>query len=121
MPLELLWEVRTPTFQLLAALVARTYDTVRYEQVASAQLNASRTDPLVRQSLHRAVADLARRVDHLEARSVDQISLVLRDGRTVVWGSADQSAEKAKVLQALLGFDAQQYDVSVPGRPTTSG
>lgn len=36
-----------PTFQLLAALVARTYDTVRYEQVASAQLNASRTDPLV--------------------------------------------------------------------------
>jgi len=66
-------------------------------------------------------SDLARRVDHLEARSVDQISLVLRDGRTVVWGSADQSAEKAKVLQALLGFDAQQYDVSVPGRPTTSG
>ena len=44
-PLELLWEVRTPTFQLLAALVARTYDNVRYEQVASAQLNASRTDP----------------------------------------------------------------------------
>ena len=66
-------------------------------------------------------SDLARRVDHLEARSVDQISLVLRDGRTVVWGSADQSAEKATVLQALLGYDAQTYDVSVPGRPTTSG
>ena len=65
--------------------------------------------------------DLARRVDHLEARSVDQISLVLRDGRTVVWGSADQSAEKAEVLQALLGYVAQTYDVSVPGRPTTSG
>lgn len=62
-PLELLWEVRTPTFQLLAALVARTYDTVRFEQVASAQLSASRTDPLVRESLHRAVADLGRRVN----------------------------------------------------------
>ncbi|MEZ5383085.1 MAG: hypothetical protein R2754_14980 [Microthrixaceae bacterium] len=62
-PLELLWEVRTPTFELLAALVARTYDTVRYEQVASAQLGASRTDPLVRESFRRAVSDLSRRVD----------------------------------------------------------
>lgn len=62
-PLELLWEVRTPTFQLLAALVARTYDTVRFGQVAGAQLSASRTDPLVRESLHRAIAELGRLVD----------------------------------------------------------
>lgn len=65
--------------------------------------------------------DLARRVDYLEARSVDQISLVLRDGRTVAWGSADQSAQKAAVLESLLGVDADAYDVSVPGRPTTRG
>lgn len=64
-------------------------------------------------------ADLLRRVDHLQAQSIDQIRLVLRDGRVVVWGSADQSAEKAKVLTDLLSFDAEQYDVSVPSRPAT--
>ncbi len=64
-------------------------------------------------------ADMARRVDHVEAQSVDQITLVLRDGRTVVWGSADQSAQKAQVLEKLLTYDAQTYDVSVPSRPTT--
>ena len=33
---------------------------------------------------------------------MDQISLVLRDGRTVVWGSADESDLKAEVLAVLL-------------------
>ncbi len=63
---------------------------------------------------------LTRRVAHVEAVTVDQISLVLRDGRTVVWGSAEESDEKAKVLGPLLGVDAKTYDVSVPGQPTTS-
>ncbi|HQR25795.1 MAG TPA: FtsQ-type POTRA domain-containing protein [Nocardioides sp.] len=66
-------------------------------------------------------AELARRVDHLEVESVDQIRLVLRDGRSVVWGSAADSAEKARVLLALLAHPAQEYDVSVPGQPTTRG
>lgn len=72
-PLELLWEVRTPTFQLLAALVARTYDTVRFEQVAGAQLSASRTDPLVRESLRRSIADLARRVDPVTGATTGEL------------------------------------------------
>jgi cell division protein FtsQ len=54
-------------------------------------------------------------------QTVDQISLVLRDGRTVVWGSADESGLKAKVLAVLLRQRAQTYDVSVPGQPTTAG
>ena len=60
-------------------------------------------------------------VDHLEVETVDQIKLVLRDGRVVLWGNAEQSGEKAEVLAALLTRDAQVYDVSVPGSPTTSG
>ena len=53
---------------------------------------------------------------------MDRISLVLRDGRVVVWGSAEQSEDKAAVLAALLrARDAQRYDVSVPGQPVTSG
>lgn len=63
--------------------------------------------------------DLGPRVDHVSVASVDQIELVLRDGRTVVWGSAEESARKAEVLAVLLGQPARTYDVSVPGNPTT--
>lgn len=59
-------------------------------------------------------------VDHLEVESVDQITLVLRDNRIVLWGNAEQSGEKAEVLAALLSREAKVYDVSVPGSPTTS-
>lgn len=62
---------------------------------------------------------LARRVEYLAVVTVDQITLVLRDGRQVVWGSAEESAAKAEVLTALLGEPAEVYDVSVPGQPTT--
>ncbi|MBB6626339.1 FtsQ-type POTRA domain-containing protein [Nocardioides sp. KIGAM211] len=64
---------------------------------------------------------LAGTVDHVEVATVDQITLVLEDGRTVEWGSADESAQKAEVIAALLKRPAQTYDVSVPGQPTTSG
>ena len=63
--------------------------------------------------------DLGPRVDHVSVASVDQIELVLRDGRTVVWGSAEESEQKAEVLAVLLGQQARTYDVSVPGNPTT--
>jgi cell division protein FtsQ len=60
-------------------------------------------------------------VDHVQVTTVDQISLVLKDGRTVVWGSADQSDTKADVLAVLLStVQASQYDVSVPSKPTTT-
>lgn len=66
-------------------------------------------------------ADLADRVDHVEVETVDRIALVLRDQRRVEWGSAEESAEKAGVLAALLqAREAKVYDVSVPGQPVTS-
>lgn len=60
-------------------------------------------------------------VDHLELVSVDEINLVLRDGREVRWGSAEASEQKSEVLVVLLVENAQVYDVSVPSQPTTSG
>jgi cell division protein FtsQ len=64
--------------------------------------------------------DLTLIVDHVQVTTVDQISLVLKDGRTVVWGSADESDTKADVLATLLAtVQAQVYDVSVPSKPTT--
>ena len=64
-------------------------------------------------------SEVADRVAHIQVETIDQISLVLRDGRTVVWGSADQSDDKARVLGVLLQQRATTYDVSVPGQPTT--
>jgi cell division protein FtsQ len=62
--------------------------------------------------------DLAGKVDHIAVETVDSISLELRNGRTVFWGSAAESASKAKVLDVLLRRKASVYDVSVPGQPT---
>lgn len=63
----------------------------------------------------------ARRVASIQVATVDEITLSLRDGGTVVWGSAEDSSEKADVLDALLALDleVEEYDVSVPARPTT--
>ncbi|HSX67243.1 cell division protein FtsQ/DivIB [Nocardioides sp.] len=67
--------------------------------------------------------NVAKRVAFADVHTRDAISLELRDGRIVVWGSADQAAEKARVLASLLKAvrDARAYDVSVPGQPTTTG
>ena len=65
--------------------------------------------------------DLQAQVDHVEVATVDEISLSLPDGRTVEWGSAEDSELKARVLADLLvaAPKASYYDVSVPARPTT--
>ena len=59
-------------------------------------------------------------VDHVQVTTVDQISLELKDGRSVTWGSAEESDTKAEVLALLLAtVQAEVYDVSVPSKPTT--
>ena len=57
------------------------------------------------------------RVDYVEVRTVDTISLRLRNGRVVRWGSAADSDAKGRVLAVLLDQKASLYDVSVPGQP----
>jgi cell division protein FtsQ len=64
-------------------------------------------------------ADIAAEVERVDVESVDRIRLRLTGGRTVMWGSAEQSAEKAEVLAVLLEQPGNEIDVSVPGRPTT--
>lgn len=62
-------------------------------------------------------SNLSTKVEYLRVQSIDTISLQLRDGRTVLWGSAEDSRAKSRVLEVLLRQKAQWYDVSVPGRP----
>ncbi|WP_130873810.1 cell division protein FtsQ/DivIB [[Pseudopropionibacterium] massiliense] len=62
---------------------------------------------------------LGERVALLQASAVDRIEIQLSDGDTVVWGSAEQSQVKARVLSVLLSQEASVYDVSAPHAPTT--
>jgi cell division protein FtsQ len=64
-------------------------------------------------------SDIADKVERVDVETVDRIRLHLADGRTVMWGSAEDSAQKAAVLAVLLRQEAREFDVSVPGRPTT--
>ena len=61
--------------------------------------------------------DIAALVDHAEVESVDRITLRLRDGREVRWGSADQSEQKAEVLADLI---AARPGICAVGRPVSS-
>lgn len=64
-------------------------------------------------------AELLSRLEKVQAKAVDRITLELDEGDLVVWGSAEQSALKADVLGPLLSVDAKLYDVSAPSYPTT--
>ncbi|MFW2513532.1 cell division protein FtsQ/DivIB [Demequina sp. SO4-13] len=67
--------------------------------------------------------NLRDRVEGIEADTEDSIHFVLRDGPRVEWGSGEQSALKAEVLQALLespeASSAHVIDVSAPSLPIT--
>lgn len=62
--------------------------------------------------------DLLSRTRSVRAESLDSITLLLRDGRSVLWGNANQNRAKAQVLAVLLKHRATAYDVSVPAEPT---
>lgn len=95
-----------------------------------ADLPLIRTDPGVRaEALAEAAhvvrslrSDIARQVKYVDVKSIDKIELSLDDGKTVLWGSSEHSAQKAEVLAVLLKQkNVHEIDVSVPGRPTTRG
>lgn len=67
--------------------------------------------------------ELAAEVASASAQTRDAVVLVLRDGATVEWGSAEESALKARVLQTLRSAEASRaatvFDVSAPTLPIT--
>ncbi|QPT53207.1 cell division protein FtsQ/DivIB [Rothia kristinae] len=58
-----------------------------------------------------------------KAQSDTDIRLEMKDGSTVLWGTADDSEQKAQVLRALIqavgGDGVSTYDVSSPDHPVT--
>lgn len=90
----------------------------RLRMVGQVDPEVLREGALVVASLPEALAADVRRV---EVETVDHITLVMRGGRTVLWGSGEDSADKAAVLAALVkASDDAHFDVSVPGQPVTS-
>jgi cell division protein FtsQ len=78
-------------------------------------------DPATRAALQVMTAlapEVADQVGRVAAPSVASITLTLTDGRVVVWGGADRTAEKAAKLAALLTRPGHTYDVSSPDLPT---
>lgn len=73
--------------------------------------------------LRQLPADLAAQVAGVAATNRDAVTLTLRDGVVVEWGSAEQSALKATVLATLraapTSAGVKVYDVSAPTLPIT--
>jgi cell division protein FtsQ len=93
---------------------------------SAASLRRFGEDRLVREAVRVAgrVPDaVTRDARRVTVRSFDDISLELSGGRTVAWGSAEKSADKARALTALMKAapDARHFDVSVPTAPAVSG
>ena len=64
--------------------------------------------------------DILARMSTASAESVDSVKLKLDDGKTILWGNAEEMELKARVLEALLRAPANPkvpvsvYDVSTP-------
>ncbi|WP_375475101.1 cell division protein FtsQ/DivIB [uncultured Jatrophihabitans sp.] len=64
-------------------------------------------------------ASLRARLKSIQALDPVAITLVLRDGQLVQWGSATRNVAKARVLAPLLRHQVAQVDVSDPDLPFT--
>ncbi|WP_245550873.1 cell division protein FtsQ/DivIB [Nocardia paucivorans] len=78
-------------------------------------------DPLTRAAVEVATAlppALEIQVDEVIARSLSDISLTLRDGRAVLWGSSADAERKSAVVMPLLTREGTVFDVSSPSLVT---
>jgi cell division protein FtsQ len=83
----------------------------------AALATVSRSDPTTKAVLGVAEAlspQLRAAMLRLEATSDSGVTLILRDGRRVVWGADDRTALKAEILTALLKRKGRVYNVSAP-------
>ncbi len=74
-------------------------------------------DPATRASLQvlqALPASLRARTAIVRASSPEAVTLLLKDGRQVVWGGPGRTADKAAAAEALLRLPGTVYDVSSP-------
>lgn len=64
--------------------------------------------------------DFLKKVDSVSAQTIDNVTLTLTgSAQSIVWGSAEDSAAKARVLAILIAQQPQasRFDVSAPSNP----
>lgn len=62
-----------------------------------------------------SISDKARgQVEALDARGPYEYVLRLREGRTVVWGAAEDNANKALALESVLQMEGTEFNISNP-------
>ncbi|MEU4313515.1 FtsQ-type POTRA domain-containing protein [Nocardia sp. NPDC024068] len=79
------------------------------------------TDTLTRAAITVVTAlppELEIQVETVHADTVSDISLTLRDGRTVLWGSSEDGERKSAVVLPLLTRPGTVFDVSSPSLVT---
>ncbi|WP_051759156.1 cell division protein FtsQ/DivIB [Herbidospora cretacea] len=57
---------------------------------------------------------LLRKVHEVQAKTADSVTLLLSDGRTVIFGGPERAADKTRILLGLLDQRAETFDVSSP-------
>lgn len=62
---------------------------------------------------------ILRSLSSISAPSAESVTLTLRDGRVVLWGGVDRSADKARLLTALLHRPGNYFDLSDPSAVTS--
>lgn len=91
--------------------------------VVDVPVGDERTLTAVLHVLEELPADLLAQVQGVAAQTQDRVTMQLRDGVRVDWGSADETPLKAAVLAALraapTAAGASVYDVSAPRMPIT--
>lgn len=89
--------------------------------VVDVPVGDARTLTAVLTVLQSLPADLLAQVGQISAQTQDTVTMLLRDGAQVDWGSAGENPLKAAVLQALRAAPASAgaavYDVSAPTLP----
>ena len=92
---------------------------VYWPAAGSGPLRGSPSVAAVAAVLRELPGPAARLVAVASASSPQNVTVVLSDGITIVWGDTSRAAAKAKELTALLGTHAHYCDVSAPGTVVT--
>lgn len=57
---------------------------------------------------------LYKQVSSVTAKTGADVTLQLKDGRSIIWGSNDKAKEKATMIDKLLKHDGTEFDISSP-------
>jgi cell division protein FtsQ len=89
--------------------------------LAAARLRGSREVLAAGSVVRQLPGWLRRRVSSVQAAGTADVTLLLRGGITVRWGTPGRAADKAREMATLLRTRARYYDVSDPTTAVTGG